>query len=564
MRPGELLYSAVARFHRKLAQPSHVGVLQALIGSRRGIATFELPGSLDDIARSLLMGERRPFGSGVSLLEGHTLFPYFSTFQPLKRAEIARASLLTGGGQHAHGRLGIRSSSVPLTVELRYCRTCVEADRRAYGIPHWHRAHQAPGVEVCHLHAEPLVLSGVRRHRRSRLAFCSLEQAICESDDKACDRASEASVRLASDSAHLMSLSNDGCRLEDLRQAHVRALAAAGLATHSRPNLSEIRDQLKARWGEGWLARFGCRLQPGNDWLARMLQRPRAAAQPLQHLVLIQLHSPRTERFLKAVESAGSVTEQRAPRPSAPTHLRGEDWEERLPMLVNDGSRSLRQIAREMGVDARTVQRRARSIGVWRDAWSTWSQSARATKRTSMQAATRHKHRTIWTELAREGPASSLQVLRQAAPTTYSYLHRYDRAWLQAMSPPRQARGPSRARIDWKVRDLKLAEEADRAADSLLDLPGRPVRLTRTAIARQLGHGALILEHGSRLPTTTARIEARVESRLDFARRRIRWAALNDLAAQRSRTTLSRRAGLRPDLADDLVQDLDHYTVAQF
>lgn len=97
------------------------------------------------------------------------------------------------------------------------------------------------------------------------------------------------------------------------------------------------------------------------------------------------------------------------------------------------------------------------------------------------------------------------------------------------------------------------------AVQALRAEPGCPARLTRTAIARRMGHLSLIEQHMDRMPRTRAFLASVVESRGAYARRRLRWATeqfrMEGVAPSASQ--VGRRAGLRPDLATQLAEDVD-------
>lgn len=149
--------------------------------------------------------------------------------------------------------------------------------------------------------------------------------------------------------------------------------------------------------------------------------------------------------------------------------------------------------------------------------------------------------------------------MRRSAPSTYSYLYRYDRVWLTKHTPTapiRQSRAPV---VDWSRRDHQLRKRAVASINALRNAPGRPVRLRFTTITRHMGCAALLERRDVPLPRTLALIRASVESPLDAARRRISWAAtqLDAARAQPARWQLVRAAGLRAALADALTPELD-------
>jgi len=135
----------------------------------------------------------------------------------------------------------------------------------------------------------------------------------------------------------------------------------------------------------------------------------------------------------------------------------------------------------------------------------------------------------------------------------FAYLYRRDREWLRSHCPARSRERKTHLRVDWCGRDVRLAGQVNQTKDALLRELGRPKRISPTALGRQLASLALIQKHLHKLPRTEALLNSAVETRRDFAIRRVSWAALQIRSEGREMKTSSlfRRAGLRPDLAGD-------------
>jgi hypothetical protein len=79
--------------------------------------------------------------------------------------------------------------------------------------------------------------------------------------------------------------------------------------------------------------------------------------------------------------------------------------------------------------------------------------------------------------------------------------------------------------IDWERRDSKLALAVRESANRLKSATGRSIRVTKTAVGRDLGQVTLMQQKIHNLPLTAAALDEVVESRADFAIRRVRRAA---------------------------------------
>lgn len=636
LRPDELLYSAIARHGDAMGYPRQRGVLAAAFGLGRGVAVADLPGRLDALVQQLPPGNA---WTGADLAWRHTLLPYYAWCVPRERAGRALHTMCTADGRTLHERLGIRASVVPIPTHLRYCPACVAADRDAYGSAHWRRAHQPPGVYVCADHGVPLRASGARRTSVvSRLVYLSLERCVADDDRSALPTggaeawgpgAADAVRAIARDTAwllaaesppHALSPQPPDARAPGLARLWAccrRHLTAAGFVRPSgRLRLAELRTCFRARYGRPLLAALNCALHTsdaGDDWLARVVRRPRVAQHPLHHLLVLHLlgvsaadvsaadvfaaggagldddvgpttappdcgadaSAARVRGPARPAEVAAADTQRNAqpnslpnaapdamPKPDASgrTRRRTPDrawdraWDRRLRALVRESAVSLREIGRRLGVTPRTVQRHARRLGVWRPAWRTWARSGPGNARDRAAAATRRRHRTTWQRLRRAHPAWSAAEIRRARPATFSYLYRYDRAWLAVHRPPPARPRAPRARVDWAARDAALRAWVERAVHDLLASDARPVRLCWTTIARRVGHPHLLASRRDRLPRTTAYLAAIVETRAAFAARKVWWAVERCALAAwvPARWAFVRAAGLRPQLADAL------------
>lgn len=93
----------------------------------------------------------------VTLLHGHTLFPYATAFMgPERRVLLAKRALAADDS-----RISTLAHVVYRgDIERRICQECIEGELRRYGEAYWHRSHLLPGVHVCPIHGTPLLRTG--------------------------------------------------------------------------------------------------------------------------------------------------------------------------------------------------------------------------------------------------------------------------------------------------------------------------------------------------------------------------------------------------------------------
>jgi hypothetical protein len=338
--------------------------------------------------------------------------------------------------------------------------------------------------------------------------------------------------------------------------------------------------------------RLNCDLR-GSDiektnWLLRLVRPPKHAQHPLHHLLLIQFLGCTVKEFFQLPEKLSPFGEGPWPclnpvadhyrrsviktsqlgdrlrygRPTARfscecgfTYARtgpasspedefyigrvisfGPTWEAKLKQLWEDSSLSVSEIGRRLDVDPLTVRRHAARLGL------RFSRSSKELK--SLDRATqlkgeavsvawegkRRRCRSKWLSAMKQGREITLKALRRKLPREYAWLLHNDSEWLEGHKPPPWRRNLPTASVDWKRRDAEYAAAVRAAASRLKDTPARPAQVTRTAIGRALGAITLLRQKLHNMPLTAQVLKGVVETREQYAVRRVWWAA--DLYSQ--------------------------------
>jgi hypothetical protein len=146
-------------------------------------------------------------------------------------------------------------------------------------------------------------------------------------------------------------------------------------------------------------------------------------------------------------------------------------------------------------------------------------------KKRKITKATIKKYRAEWKAAIKANPGVGRTHLNQICGyRAYHALLWHDREWFEANSPRAPSSKPG-TRKNWKQRDLELVELAKETAADMISGPGRPLRASFTAIARELGILPPIHKRPALLPLTRETILKLAESFEQFAVRRLRWAA---------------------------------------
>src|SRR3546814_17590877 len=88
-RPGEFIYSALARVSEARAYPRTRSLLLAAFGTSTGIAIIALPGRVQNLAENLFgLSPPEALEAAHQLIKYHTTLPYFVPFIDRKRTSL--------------------------------------------------------------------------------------------------------------------------------------------------------------------------------------------------------------------------------------------------------------------------------------------------------------------------------------------------------------------------------------------------------------------------------------------------------------------------------------------
>src|ERR1700749_544092 len=219
----------------------------------------------------------------------------------------------------------------------------------------------------------------------------------------------------------------------------------------------------------------------------------------------------------------------------------GRVWEAALRKLWRIPSISMAQIARDLGVSEIVIKYHAirleliprrhqpgsRAVHV-NPQYQELIRQRRIKKSSTNKAKTiKSKRREGLKIRVRHPTATRKELKRSIASSIYSFLFKFDQKWLKAHQPPLFKRVGSACQVNWESRDIHLAQRVRDSASRLKSVATRPTRVTRQLIGRDIdAMTSLSDKHAlSKLPLTVEALEEVVETRVEFAIRRIRWAA---------------------------------------
>lgn len=248
----------------------------------------------------------------------------------------------------------------------------------------------------------------------------------------------------------------------------------------------------------------------------------------------------------------------------------GALWEAALKIRWDDHSLSIRQIAFQLGVSHMTVKNHALRLGL------PLPRSGPGPKVSQVNSMLQEKmkrfgtnnsssdilelrevKRKAWLDARKNNPKANRTKLQQViAPRIYHWLSNHDGEWLMAhMPPPFKRTTSARQIVDWNARDHNLEKEVRESAQRLRGAKGKPVKITVNAIGRDLDKKELLQKpkHLAKLPLTRQAIKEVTETRIQFAIRRVRWAAkcFRDEGVAPAKSTLALRSRVGYEIWED-------------
>lgn len=549
--PDETLHSLLSRYVRLSGLGSWAAVFNAAQGDGSFARDLPFPCHLIDLVQALPSGVNLCLDS---IIARHTLLPYYQPFLTDLQFTNAKFQMAYQGGAGLKIKLGLIASCLEITSRTRFCPTCLKRDIRDFGVAYWHRVHQLPGVWICpHCQTSLWVVDHHWLARGPRRLYLPQDEGIqAHTHPLLLNGRQRRSLHIiARNSLGLLEANAPPQPAALIRQALLNVVIDRGLASPSgRLCLSELAHFLHRHFeafptsGEFLILKGELDSLPAC-WVTKILRKPRGTHHPLRYLMLGSafgldvssvLHAngvpsyfpPRHQKITPCtVGQHVSFIEKSLPQsiqgPYVSTRTEQAVWEKAIT-----GARA-EEIARSLNLSAVSVYRAIRAVSGGAHRWKQLKvMKERDTRRE------RFMHHYL-SSLAHECP-------------DYSWLYRNDRQWLTAYLGKNWAhKGHRKPSNLFTELDTLLAQKIIGCARSIRALPGKPVRVCKTRIGRELDALARFEKQLDRLPLCADALASVCESTEDFHHRRLVWAAdeLMRLGIPMTRTSLYKCASIR-------------------
>ncbi|QIC07187.1 transposase [Brevibacillus sp. 7WMA2] len=552
--PDELMYSAIARYHFYSGNLDCKDTLEEVFQSRSVIPSVEIGSHLSILAEQL--------GSNYSvetILASNTIYPYYAMFLTKQRQqEILRD--VSSNGQALYTRLGMIAGSICRKSGIYYCADCTKSDVEQFGEPYIHREHQLQGIDYCPHHEVQLRKYPVETTGRIEYIRFELKNMNLSSIYKA-DPFAETSIHLSKQAYKLLQLPLHKFLREDIKLKYRALLFELNLITVSnRVRQKELYQAFQSKFLKGFLEKYESNLNIADEynWLKVITRNTKRHVHPFRQLLMLYfleqdiadfvnqkahvgpfgvgpwpclnkaathykesvIPSIEVTRYFKSTASIGTfscscgfVYARKGPDRSLEDRFRigrvkvfGELWKSKLKQLSNRKF-STRAIARELGVDSKTVKK-------YLEGYEVVSNQAKIENKALLE-----QYRNELIEGIQKLPNLSRTALRERFKKQYMFLYRHDKEWLIKNLPIKQKKLESIKTVDWNKRDREYVTKIKMLYKELL-AKERPIRITISAIGKRLGILANLERHLDKLSQTKELLEEITESVEQFQIRR--------------------------------------------
>lgn len=547
--PDELLYSAIARYHFYSGNLECKDTLEELFDSRSVIPSVEIGSHFTNLVEKL-----GPQYSVEYLLANHTIYPYYASFLS-KQRQMEILEGVKNNGQALYTRLGIVAGGICRKDGLYYCAMCAKSDSDKYGEPYIHREHQLQGISYCAHHEIPLREYPVTGD--SRIEYIRFELRYMNlSDLYEVDPYEEIAIQLAKQAYKLLQIPLHLLTKVEISSMYKALLRKKNLITAAnRVRQQDLYQMIKIDLSEELLTNYESEFNEEDEynWVKVLTRNSKRHVHPLRHLLMLLYLKQDVENLIvdngpfgkgpypclnKAAKhykklvipyvkvtrdfktkapigtfccSCGFVYARKGPDNNEEDQYRigrikafGQVWSRRLKELINTGM-SIRAIAKELGVDSKTVKK--------------YADEPTLKVVTPIQLDRLEPYRSDLIEMIRTQPELTRTEIRGQLCKQYMYLYRYDKEWLMANLPAQQKRTEPTRIVDWNARDREYVQCIKKLYQQLLTVE-KPIRITKSLIGKRLGITANIEGYSAKLPRTTTLLNEITETVKVFQIRR--------------------------------------------
>lgn len=575
----EILYSILSRYQKYCGYNCIKSTIQDLYSSTKIIASVDLPSNLSALVTN--MPERWNYNV-EKLIYRYTLYPYFKPFWDNKRATDVLKLMKGNSVRDIHLRAGIYSNQILPWKFLRFCPECFSEDEKRYGESYWHRLHQVPGVFTCPIHKVFICDSEVRLNGENPQLYITPNKSNCHNKSKI-NQLNKKTIfeltELANDIEFILNSNLSAAGPAILKDKYINILRGQGyIGQKGYVNQKELTKDFIEYYGEEFLGilNLNFNMEDKHNWLSMLVRKNEYMPHPLKHLLLIKFlcgsvkdffildynekpfgdgpfpclnvaadhylqpvienikcsYSRNKNTFATFYCDCGFVYTRKGPDKDLNDRYKysniityGEIWETKLRELLEKRGLHLREAAREMRVDLKTVRKLSIKLNI-KTLWITDDSKEKFVKLPPYYADNKNGNNDInlyrnkWLSLIESNKGLTKTALRKIEPHLFFWLNYHDKQWFDKNIPMNTTVNHSYKKVDWVQRDTQIKNNIELIVSKILN-SDKPERITIDRIGKLLGKSYLLRNHLNKLPASKSYLNLVCESIRDYQIRRI-------------------------------------------
>lgn len=616
--PEEIFYSNIARYNYYSGKTNAKETAENISGNKSTIPTISFPGNLNFLEKQM------DFNKSVTSEEmicKHTLFPLYEPFLPEKRKKSIKKSMKTGNASNIYTKIGFVAGSICEKQYLEYCPECASEDLNIFKEPYFHRVHQVQGVFVCPKHMCCLNKYHIPYEDKSRIRYIRLDSnQIDLFGVYKCDDRLNNELTLISKSV-LYILQNDlsEFNIETIHRNVIYFLEEKNLITlKGHVKQIELSQQFQSFFSSETLSLLESEINNKKEfnWIKVLTRKPKRVVHPIRNILFILFLCGSVEKFFNSCQKKHTLTFGMGPWPclnpisqhyhrdvikscsisydtkskkpigtfkcscgfiyarSGPDISEndkyrigaikqyGKEWELKLKEHLLNKNNSLRQIARLMGCDPKTILKYQSKIND--NEQNLEDENFIDAKKDNAKYIHQNEFEEIYKkdviDYISKSPTSNRKTIRNDLKKQYAYLYRNNREWLFQNLPVKTAYHCIKVgKINWWQRDKETLVLLKNAYDYLINLE-KPTRITQSSLARKINKLALLDKYIDKLPEVKKFLDKHIETIEEFQLRRVMNCCntYNKTGNEIKKWQVLREAGIRKEYAEKLNDKIEY------
>ncbi|BAY26830.1 Tn7-like transposition protein D [Calothrix sp. NIES-2100] len=352
----ELFYSMFARYFDRMSYPNASHTSKELFGRMLSSIKVYMANNLDYLIQVLPPGNCY---TADLLIDLHTLLPFCSPFYAPYLIKKIREEI-----KNDYTKFTFYKPRITHHNYLRFCPECFIEDKQQFGESYWHRLHQLPGVEICHIHGVILATSQVATFYSNQLLILADKAKVTDikHSPKLSDHNYKIFINLAKNADWLLKQSNLISFGDSMRKRCLNLVFSKykSLDFKNKVFLQKFLNDFIDFYSPEILEALHCELPDKsiNCWLIDIFIFDGKINNPLYYLLLITFLGYTSENFFKLPVEDKDISNYVLPVKKIKVKY-SNYWEFALKNLWNNQLMNISEIAQELGVNEDTINRQA-------------------------------------------------------------------------------------------------------------------------------------------------------------------------------------------------------------